>query len=283
MKGGYNLFNGKFYRENDPLFTGADLFRVKAGICESFRAEYNLVLFARENYDFLLDSLSAIGLPTPAEWNFPRFTGDVSRLLNKNHLYLAAKVIIHLIPAVSGTEYLLSAEELPVGFLPPRDGGLLIDFYDEGAKGSSSFSPYEPSSRGLWTAATLATHTLSRDNLLLLNNKGFACESIGGTFGYLHDRTAVFPARESQGYAPPILDIVRSCARECGYLIREKSEITREELLNADELFLISNCRGIEPVMGLYARRYYTTGTMAIATKLGETARGEHPADTDKL
>ena len=73
MKGGFNQFNGKFFRESDPLFTGADLIRLNSGICESFRAENNRVVFARENFNFLIDSLSAIEIPTPADWDFPRF------------------------------------------------------------------------------------------------------------------------------------------------------------------------------------------------------------------
>lgn len=279
MKGGFNLFNGKFYRESDHLFTGTDLQRLNEGICESFRAEYNLALFARENYDYLLDSLNDIGLAVPNEWDLPRFTKDVSRLLNKNHLYLAAKITIHLIPGVSGTEYLMTAKEIPGGFFKVTDVGVLIDFYDEGAKGTSNYNAYEPSSRILWATAKRAANTLSRNNLILLNNKGFACESIEGSFGYLRDQTAIFPARESQGYSPPILNVVKNCAEECGFTIEEKKEIKREELLNADELFLINNCYGIQPVLGLYARRYYTTETLQIAQRLSETARKENSSE----
>ncbi len=273
MKGGFNLFNGKFYRENEPFFSGTDLIRINDGIRESFRAENNLALFARDNYDFLLDSLAAVELPVPSDWNFPRFVNDVSRMLNKNHLYLAAKVIIHLFPGITGTEYLMAAEEIPAGFYPVKEGGILIDFYDDAAKGTSVYHAYEPASRALWSMAVRAAKLVSRNNLILFNNKGFACESTGGSFGYLMDKTVVFPSPDSQGYSPPIANVVRKCAGECGYTIIEKKEIKREELLNADELFLIDNCAGIRPVLGLYARRYYTTGTNNIAAKLSEKAR----------
>ena len=276
MKGGYNLFNGKFYGENEPLFSGADLSRLNEGIRETFRAENNVVMFARENFDFLIDSLSAIELPLPADWNFPRFVNDVSRMLNKNHLYLAARVSIQLFPGISGTEYLLAGEEIPPGFYPVKEGGILIDFYADGAKGNSVYNSYEPSSRALWSTASRAANLSSKNNLILLNNKGFACESIGGTFGYIVDKTAIFPSPEAQGYSPPIVTVVRSCAEECGYTVKESKEIKREDLLNADELFLIDNCAGIKPVLGLYARRYYTTGSIAIAGKLGERARSDH-------
>ncbi len=272
MKGGFNLFNGKFFRENEPLFSGADLIRFNDGIRESFCAENNLVLFARDNYNFLLESLAAVELPVPPEWNFPRFVNDVSRMLNKNHLYLAAKVTIYLFPGIAGTEYFMATEEIPAGFYPVKEGGILIDFYNDGAKGTSVYHAYEPSSRALWSMAVRASGPGSKTDLILFNNKGFACESTGGSFGYLADKTAVFPSQDSQGYSPPVANIVRKCAGDCGYTIIEKKEIKRDDLLNADELFLIDNCAGIRPVLGLYARRYYTTGTNIIAVKLSERA-----------
>lgn len=278
MKGGYILFNGKFQRESDPLFTGADLYRLNAGIRESFRTENNLVMFAEDNFNYFINSLLSIGLPIPNEWDLPRFMRDVSRLLNKNHFYLAAKVTIHLIPGVSGTDYLLTAEEAPIGFYPINEGGLLIDFYTEGAKAPSIYHAYELSSRFLWTAATRTALAASKHNLILSNNDGFACESIGGTFGYLIDGTAVFPAPESQGYCPPILGVVMECAEQSGFAIVEKAAISHQDLLQADELFLIDNVSGIQQVLGLNSRRYYTTGTVNIALRLSEKAREEHPS-----
>ena len=279
MKGGFNLFNGKFFRDNEPLFSGQDLARLNSGIKESFRAVNNLVMFARSNYDFLQDSLSALGLPIPADWNFARFTSDCSRFLNKNHFYLAARIDIYFIPGIDGTEYLLTGEEIPGGYFMPKEGSLLIDIYTEETKNRSVYQSYEPSSRTLWDAAMRYAAESSKQNLILLNHKGFACESIKGSFGYLTDQTAIFPSSDSQGYSPPLVEVVKSCARACGFETLEKKEITKEELLNAEELFLINNFKGVEPVLGLYARRYYTTGGMTIATKLTEKAQNEHRQD----
>ena len=276
MKGGYILFNGKFFRETDLLFTGPDLCRLNRGIRESFRTENNLVIFARDNFDHLINSLTTIELPVPTDWDLPRFRRDVSRLLNKNHFFLAAVVTIHLIPSVSGTDYLLIAKEAPTGFYPVNEVGILIDFYNEGTKSQSPVHAYEPSSRFLWTSARQTAISCSKNNLILMNNLGFACESIEGTFGYLTGKNAVFPAPESQGYSPPILWIVIKCAEKCGYNIIRKKEITRKDLLDADELFLIQNSLGIQPVLGLGPRRYYMTGTIIIASMLSETARKEH-------
>ena len=278
MKGGYVLYNGRFYRENEPLFTGNDLFRLNAGIRESFRAENNQVLFSADNFNYLVNALLALGLPLPGEWDSGRFMRDTSRLLNKNHFFLAARVIIQFIPGHTGTDYLLTAEEVTSGFYPLNESGLMIGFYEEGIKVPSVAHSYEPPSRYLWAAATRAAGLSAKNNLIILNSRGFACESICGTFGYLKDGNAVFPSPASLGYCPPILGVIMECTEQCGFGIVEKDDIRREDLLDADELFLIDNSLGLQPVLGLNSRRYYTAGATGIALHLSGFAKANHHA-----
>lgn len=276
MKGGFILINGKFYRENEPVFSGNDIPRFNNGTIESFRTEDNIVMFAEANYNYLIDSLHSIDLQTPNDWTLPRFTKDVSRLLNKNHLFLAARVVIRFYPGTDGTDYLLTAEELPRGFYPVNDTGLLIDFYEDGFKSPTSHFAFEPANRFLWANARRVANALSRHNLILLTNDGWACETIGGSFGYIKDGIAIFPSRRLQGYRPPIMAVVMECARQCNMRIVEKIEISRDDLLNADELFIIDNCLGIQLVLGLGNERYYTQDTTSLALKLNELAKTVH-------
>ena len=278
MKGGYILANGKFHCENDPLFTGLDLHRLSCGIKESFRAENNLILFAQDNFIHLANAMMALGLPTPKDWDLPRLMNDVSRLLNKNHLFLAARVSIHLFPGSDNTGYLLTAEEIPKGFYPLNEPGFLIDFYKEGEKSDTKLNFYEPSSRFLWICAGSNAILNSKHNLILSNKKGYACEGIASSFGYLKDNSAIFPSLASGGYYPPINAKIMKCAKNCGFKVVAKDDISHEDLLNADELFLIDNCLGIQKVLGLKNRRYYSTKTTAIATKLKEIATKEQAA-----
>ena len=275
MKGGYILLNGKFHRENELLYTGLDINRLSNGIKESFRAENNVILFAEENYSYLIKALSAIGLYTPKDWDLLRLKHDVSRLLNKNHLFLAASVNINFIQRDGKTDYQLTAEEIPKGFYPLNDQGLMIDFYEEGSKSDSKLNSFEPSSRFLWILATNIAQSKLKHNLILSNNKGFACESIASSFGYIKDNSAILPSQTSFGYQPPLISPIIKCAKSCGLKVLLKDNISREDLLNADELFLIDNCLGIQKILGLETRRFYSTKTTAIALKLKELAMKE--------
>jgi branched-subunit amino acid aminotransferase/4-amino-4-deoxychorismate lyase len=275
VKGGYILVNGKFHRENEPLFSGLDLQRLGKGMKESFRAENNSILFAEENYSHLVNGLSAIGLHTPGDWDLPRFKQDVSRLLNKNHLFLASSVHIHFIQGTASTDYILSAEEITRGFYPLSEPGLMIDFYDDGIKSNTKLNSFEPSGRFLWIAAADSALSKAKHNLIVFNNKGNACECIASSFAYIKDNTVAFPSRVSGGYQPPLISKIIKCAKSSGFRALVKNDISREDLLSADELFIIDNSLGIQKVLGLDTRRFYSTKTTAIALKLKELAMKE--------
>jgi branched-subunit amino acid aminotransferase/4-amino-4-deoxychorismate lyase len=276
VKGGYILLNGTFHPENDLLFSSLDLQRLGKGIKESFRAENNVILFGSDNYAYLLKAFTAFGFKVPKDWDLQRLRQDVSRLLNKNHLFLAARVRIYFFEGNDNTDYLLSAEEIPRGYYPINEPGLMIDFYNEGAKSDTRLNHFEASSRFLWISAAERALSKSKHNMILFDNNGYACEAISASFGYIQGDSAVFPSPASSGYQPPINAKIIKCAKNCGFKVSLRKDITKEELLNAEELFLIDNCLGIQKILGLESRRYYSSKTTTLALQLKELAVKEH-------
>lgn len=272
MKGGYILLNGTFYRENDLLFSNLDIQRITNGIKESFRTENNVILFARDNYKHLLKAISSINFKVPRDWDLSRLKHDVSRLLNKNHLFIASRVQIIFFQGTNKTDYLLSAEEIPRGYYPLNEAGLMIDFYYKGVKSDSELRRFEASSRFLWISAASEAASKSKNNLIILNNKGYACEGIGVSFCCLQDNTAIFPSPDSMGYQPPLISKIIKCSKSCGFRTALRNDISAEELLNAEEIFMIDNSLGIQKILGLGDRRYYNNKTTTLALKLKELA-----------
>jgi len=272
MKGGYILLNGKFHPEKEPLIAGLGCNHLGTVIKESFRTENNEILFPNENYLYILDHLAAFETPIPKDWDLVRLRKDVSRLLNKNHLFLAARVTILFFKGDKDTSYLLTAEEIPRGFYPLNETGLLIDFYEEGNKGDTPFNSFESSSRFLWRSSLLTADKKGKQNLLISNSKEFICEGIGVSFGYWAENNLILPSKEANGYYPPLVEIIAENAKENGFEVRLKSNISKDDLLNADEVFLIDNCLGIQKVLGLNNRRYYSTKTALLSSMMKEHA-----------
>lgn len=283
MKAGFVLYNGKFRKSEELLFHGNELFRLELGLKEAFRTEDNEILFFNANYGHIVDACTNLNFSLPEDFDASgnRLRRDVSRLLNKNKLYLASRVIVHLFPSPTGTDCLLTAEAIPRGFYPLNEKGLLVDSFEEGSKAESSLSSFEVGSRFLWSLAAAAAYRKGMQSMLIRNRKGFVCEAIGVSFGFIKNHVVYFPGTAAGGYASVLTGAVRECARLAGFTVTDINEIADAKLLDADELFLIDNCLGIQSVIGFRNRRYYNHKTKEIVLRLQEMARRDKSSTVD--
>jgi branched-subunit amino acid aminotransferase/4-amino-4-deoxychorismate lyase len=274
MKGGFFLLNGQFFKEDDSVFKLTDLTRSAEGFREYFRAEHNEILFPESICSHLLATSASIGIDLTASIDAEGrlLRKDVSRLLNKNHLYLAAKISILVYPSDDRINILLRAEEIERGYYPVKEPGLLISFYLHPAmdlQPDNVWSPYRYFPR---LASRRYANELNQPNLILQNKAGFACESIDGSFAFIKDDKVYFVPEGTGGYRCAIKDEVAKSVKETGLQPLEK-EILSDDLLQADEVFLFDACNGIQAVLGLEDQRYFSAKSRMIADKLSAFAR----------
>lgn len=277
MKGGYFLLNGKFHKEDEAVFSLADLSRRMEGFAEAFRAEHNEVLFPESISRHLLSTAETIdadltGFIDP-EGRLLR--KDVSRLLNKNKLYMAARVEIQIFPSDARMNILLRAEEIEKGYYPVLEPGFLVSFYHDHQKKTQLSSAYSTTGFFVRQGARRQAEALNKPDMILLNTAGYACESLRGSFGCLNNETVIFPSAGSGGYRCAILEEVAESAKAAGFQVVERDDITMDELLQAEEIFLFDACNGIQKVLGLEEQRYYSTKTQVIAARLSEMSKKE--------
>jgi len=275
MKGGYFLFNGRFYKEGDAVFTLSDVTAGTAGFIESFRAEYNEVLFQESVSNHLISTANSLDIDLTGllDDEGRLLQKDVSRLLNKNKLYLAAKIIIQIYPSDNQINIILYAEEMERGFYQPGEPGLLLSFYEEQFKETLPYFTFSPFCSFIQNSAQRYAAAFDKSNLIVRNNEGYACESIGGSFAFIEKEMVYFTAPGSGGYRCAIREEVIRSVKEAGLIPLDKEQITQDDLLNAEEVFLYDACHGIRKVLGLEDQRYFSTKTRVISEKLTSLAK----------
>jgi branched-subunit amino acid aminotransferase/4-amino-4-deoxychorismate lyase len=275
MKGGYFLLNGRFHKEEEAVFTLEDLSNTCSGFREQFRSEHNEVLFAPSICQHLIATAETTGIDLTGliDPEGKLLRKDVSRLLNKNKLYLAAKIEILVFASIDRINFLLRAKECERGYFPLKEPGLLLSLYHDRLKEISSHPAYATSGSFLRQKAFQKAQSLGQPNIILLNSLGFACECIHGSFAMVNENQVTFPASSSGGYRTAILEKVILAVQEAGFSTSEKEVITPDELLLAEELFLFDSSDGIQTVLGLEDRRYFGTKTQWIAGKFSALAR----------
>jgi hypothetical protein len=275
MKGGFFLLNGLFQKEQEAVFTLSDLKNRKEGFSEFFRAEENEVLFVETISEHLIASAEAVGLDlsTSLDPQDKVLRRDVSRLLNKNKLYLAAEIEIQIYPSDSMLNIQFNAREVARGFYPLPDQGLLLSIYHDSMEVIGSSPSYSAFCELRWMIARRRNALSAKTNVLVFNKAGHACESVGGSFAYIQNEEVFFPSAETGGYLCAIRQQVRESAALAGFQIKESSIITAGDLLNAEEIFLFDSCNGIRKVIGLQEQRYFNTKTQLIAEQLTRLAK----------
>ena len=275
MKGGYFLVNGRFYKESEPVFTVAELSSGTIGLLEQFRAEHNEVLFAESVSGHLLRMADHLDLDLTdiidAEGRLLR--KDVSRLLNKNKYYLAAKITIHLFASEGKTVCVLRASELERGYYPLSENGLLLTFFSDerfNFNGANDF-PFLFSS--FQNVARKKAFEQNRSNFILLNSLDLACGTIDGSFGYLKGNQVFLPSEGNGEYRCSIRKEIIESIQNAQLEVIIAYQIGSDDLLKADEVFLFDACNGIKKVLGLGERRYYSVKTQLIAEQLSELAK----------
>lgn len=256
MKGGYFLFNGQFHKEGDAVFTLEDLSQRASGFSEFFRAEHNEILFP------LAISAHLVATAETANLEISGLIGsegrllrkNVSRLLNKNKLYLAARIGIQVYRSGEKINLILTAQEMERGYYPLNEPGMLLSFCRDPLKEIPTFPTFNTTSSFVWQGAGRIA-------------------DFNGSFAFMRGNRVIFPSASSFGYRCSIRDEVIQGAKDAGFQIEEREKIDPEELLQADELFLFNSCSGIQKVLGLEDRRYFSPKTKQIAEKLSEKAK----------
>jgi branched-subunit amino acid aminotransferase/4-amino-4-deoxychorismate lyase len=275
MKGGYFLRNGRFYKEDESVFTLTEFKKGGEGFCESFRAEHNEVLFPESIAAHLVATAFTIGIDLVGiiDPDGRLLRKDVSRLLNKNKLYLAARIEVQIYPADDQINLILNAKEIERGFYPVKEPGLIVSFYNDLLQPIQVTSAYATMGKFVRRSAGRMAEELNQPNMIILNSQGNCCESINGSFAFLNNDLLIFPAAGSGGYRCAILKKIIQSAKDAGFHVGERDNINPEELLQAEELFLFDSCNGIQKVLGLEDRRYFSPKTKIIAGKFSELAR----------
>ena len=105
------------------------------------------------------------------------------------------------------------------------------------------------------------------DEVLILNQYGFLCESMSSNVFIVYDRKLYTPALNEGCIAGVMRQVVMRLAKENNIELLE-AQINPDILNEADEVFLTNAARGIQWVMGYNNKRYFNEVSRFLNEKL---------------
>lgn len=272
----YILHNDEFFAAEQPILSASNRgFRYGDGLFESMRMSNGKLLFPEQHAGRLkagMDALKIEGSSLLDEYFLKQKTAE---LCKKNKLKDNARFRLSVYRAGEGLYtpdsnkfgYVLEGTPLAESNYELNKKGLIVDVYDELTKSVDKLSNYKTSNSLLYVMAGLHKKQHQLDEVFILNNHGFLCESLSSNVFVVYDKQIYTPALSEGCVAGVMRSVVMDLAKDNGFPVVE-AQINPEVLNEAEEVFITNAVGGIRWVMGYGRKRYFNEVTRLLGAKL---------------
>lgn len=273
------ILNGHQYECGKALFTHENrAFRYGDGLFETIRCHKTIPLFFDQHYDRLIRGMAILKLSVADLPGPDMFKSYIERLIVRNRIFYDARVRISVFrrsgglytPENNRPAWLIEATPLPnKGFLL-NDRGLKIGTFDGFPKAWSLTAPFKTLSATPYILAGIYKKENHLDDCLILNQNNKWIEAISSNLFWTKDQVLYTPSVAAGCVDGIMRKQVLKFAALNNIPVKETTGATKEELLNADELFLSNAIQGIQWVVAFENKRYYNRLPKVITQWLNE-------------
>jgi branched-chain amino acid aminotransferase len=270
-------FNGEIVPAGSKQLTaGNRAFRYGDGLFETMRMMKGELKFAGLHADRLQRGMRALkmdGYSQMDTWFLKEKCDDIAKRNKAKHGRLRLGVFRDAdglyTPSQNKAGWCLEIQpsDEPRYFLNSK--GLIMDIFPDLKKATGYLSNIKTSSALLYVMAGLYKTQNKLDDVFILNQDGFLCES-GNSNVFVWYRNHLYTPALSEGCVEGVMrQVVIGLARDNGIPITE-AQINPDILYEAEEVFLTNAARGIQSVMGFGVRRYFNEVSKALTDELNK-------------
>jgi branched-chain amino acid aminotransferase len=272
---GYLLYNGNFYNSTEPIVTADNRgLRYGDGLFETFTITGEKIPFMDWHFERLFNGLQLLEFELPA-WFTPSYlAAQVSALCKKNR-HPTARIRINIIRGNGGLydpedhfpNCIIQSWPLPDAGFQLNQNGLVTGIYYGAKKSMDSFSGIKSNNYLPYSMAALYAKKQQWNDAFILNTDGRVCDaSIANVFIIKNEILYTSPLTEGCVAGIMRKHLLENLALN-GFTIQEQ-EISVDNLLAADEVFLTNAIKGIRWVGHCGTATYTNQFTTRIFTRL---------------
>lgn len=262
---GFFSLNGQLYPQDTNVFgTQNRALRYGDGIFETMRMLDGKVMFFKYHMERLFKGMQALKIDYHRAFDAEFVASEIVALARANKIYKNARIRFSVFredggwytPEKNAFNYLIEIQALNEdAYIVER--GLIADVYKEVRKDFSALSHLKTSNSLPYVLAGVYRKENNLDECILLNSQNNIVESISSN---------VFLIKENKAYTPAITDgcidgvmrkVVIELLKELDITVVETS-LPANLLEHADEIFLTNSIKGVQSVVGIGLKRYYS-------------------------
>jgi len=268
--------NGNLIGENEH-FLGVENrgFRYGDGLFETMLWKDGSIRFLDFHVERLQKGMHMLQLEDGQLFDSFFFQSKTEELIRKNNM-IGQEVRIRLIVYRSGGGLYSPESNKPAFVLQisrittlsnDKKSGLIVGLYEEYKKPYSDLSKLKSSNSLIYVLAGLYKQKTKFDDVLLLNQEGFLCESLTSNVFIHYEKTLYTPAISEGCIEGVMRRVVIDMALDEGIEVVE-AQISPEILNRADEIFCTNAVQGVQWVMGFKQKRYFNKISRKLQEKL---------------
>ena len=159
-------------------------------------------------------------------------------------------------PTTNATAYLLEVSRLDKKVNIHNQAGLIVDVFPDHRKPINTLSGLKTSNALLYVLAANYRKKHGLDDVVILNQDGFICESSSSNIFVIYQNTIYTPALTEGCVRGVMRRSIIDFAQETGIEIIE-AQISPHILNEAEEIFLTNAVHGMQCVLGYKKKRYF--------------------------
>ncbi len=262
----YINYNGKIFGETEPIVAAQNRgLRYGDGIFETMKLKNGKLILSDEHFARLWKGMQMLQFEIPKLLSPEKLEAEILQLAAKNKL-TAARIRLTIIRSDGGIydaknntpNYILETLPLPEDNGPLNSNGLQLCFYDDAKKTIDSFSNLKTNNYLPYFMGAMFAKKQQCNDALILNSEGNICDSTIANVFYIKDEIVYTPALSQGCVAGVMRKFLVDKIRTLNFIVNE-SVVTKESILNADEVFLSNSIYNVRWVSGLENKTYTNT------------------------
>ncbi len=272
-------FNGKIYAEDTAIISSNNRgLRYGDGLFETIKIKNGNIIFANDHFARLWKGMQTLQFEIPKHFSPEKLQEEMVMLAKKNAHQNAARVRLTIYRGKGGLydaennlpNYFIETWELQKDSGQLNSNGLDVIIYTEAKKNCDVLSNLKHNNYLPYVMAAIFAKKNKCNDAILLNNFGKICDSTIANIFLMKDNTVYTPALSQGCVAGVMRKYILEQVKINGFACIEK-EITIEELLNADEVFLTNAIYNIRWVKCINQKTYTNSIIQKIYSNLSPT------------
>ena len=268
--------NGSIISSDHQIFTVSNRgFRYGDGLFESMRYMNGELKFPDLHIDRVLKGMKILKLENGFHLDSWFLREKVDELARRNKIGPNARFRLTVFrdsgglysPDSNKMAYVLESKSMDESQYTFNNKGLIIDVYDELTKSVNILSNLKTCNSLIYVLAGIFKNQHKLDEVMILNQYGFLCESISSNVFVVYDRKLYTPSLNEGCIGGVMRQVVMRLAIENGIELIE-AQVNPDILNEADEVFITNAAKGIQWVMGYNSKRYFNEMSKFLSEKL---------------